>query len=100
MDPLAIPLPKPITHKRPRWQVGQAPNPLRGTPRAVYLGEWVYVDAEGNDVGEPWRDSSLDQSVDFDPTNEKHLLAFGALDEVVKDAYAKKLIKESKEAKK
>jgi hypothetical protein len=93
MDELAIPLEKPITHQRPRWQVGQGPNPLGGTPTVLYLGEWVYVDSDGNDVGKPWRDSSLDQAVTFDPENPNHLQAFGALDAVVKDEYQKKLAK-------
>lgn len=90
LDPLAKPLAKPITHVRPRWQVGNAPNPLGGIPQVVYLGEYVYCTEDGTDVGEPWRDSSLDMVVNYDPSDATHQQGFAALDGIVKAAYIAK----------
>ena len=87
LDELAVKLNKPITHKRPRWEIGNAPNPLGGTPSVVYLGSWVYCTEDGEDIGEPMRDSELDRVVKFDPANPAHLSGFAALDAIVKGAY-------------
>ena len=93
MDPLATPIQSPITKIRPRWQIGQGPNPLGGFPALHFLGEKVYFDADGNDVGQPWRDPSLDYRVVFDPQNPLHVQTFGLLDQIVKEAHAQALAK-------
>lgn len=93
LDPLAVPLASPITHVRPRWEVGQAPNPLGGIPSVKFLGFKVYCTADGVDVGQPWRDASLDYEVQFDPANPAHVAAFSNLDAVVKATHVAALAK-------